>query len=215
MRIPARMPPCVPCWPRSPPPPRFYRRRPPRPNPRCGTSIRATTDITLFGTIHALPPGTTWLSPRIAARLDAADTLVLETVLPDDPAGLAAAGHRARLQARPAAGRRAGRAVEARRAARRRVDAGAERGPARRDEDVARGDRDRRRRGRAARLHADRRRRGDADGARARGAQAGDRAGDARGAAAHLRPACPKPTRARCSTATVDDLPRCARIPTR
>lgn len=48
----------------------------------------ATTDITLFGTVHALPPGTDWLAPRIAARLDAADTLVLETVLPDDPAGL-------------------------------------------------------------------------------------------------------------------------------
>lgn len=48
----------------------------------------ATTDITLFGTVHALPPGTDWLSPRIAAQLDAADTLVLETVLPDDPAGL-------------------------------------------------------------------------------------------------------------------------------
>ncbi len=49
----------------------------------------ATTEITLFGTIHALPPATDWLSPRIAERLDAADTLVLETVLPDDPAGLA------------------------------------------------------------------------------------------------------------------------------
>ena len=48
----------------------------------------ATTDITLFGTVHALPPGTNWLSPRIAARIDAADTLVLETILPDDPAGL-------------------------------------------------------------------------------------------------------------------------------
>lgn len=49
----------------------------------------ATTDVTLFGTIHALPPGTDWLSPRITDRLDTADTLVLETVLPDDPAGLA------------------------------------------------------------------------------------------------------------------------------
>ena len=48
----------------------------------------ATSDITLFGTVHALPPGTDWLNARIAARLDAADTLVLETVLPDDPAGL-------------------------------------------------------------------------------------------------------------------------------
>ena len=48
----------------------------------------ATTDITLFGTVHALPAGLDWLSPRIATRLDAADTLVLETILPDDPAGL-------------------------------------------------------------------------------------------------------------------------------
>ena len=48
----------------------------------------ATTDITLFGTIHALPPGTDWLAPRIAARLDAADTLALEIVLPEDPAAL-------------------------------------------------------------------------------------------------------------------------------
>lgn len=48
----------------------------------------ADTDITLFGTIHALPPGNPWLSPRIAARVDAADTLVLETIVPDDPAGL-------------------------------------------------------------------------------------------------------------------------------
>ncbi|UAJ10411.1 TraB/GumN family protein [Glacieibacterium megasporae] len=48
----------------------------------------ADTDITLFGTIHALPAGSKWLSPKIAARVDAADTLVLETVLPDDPAGL-------------------------------------------------------------------------------------------------------------------------------
>ena len=48
----------------------------------------ATTEITLFGTIHALPPGTSWLTPRIAARVDAADALVLEAVLPDDPAGL-------------------------------------------------------------------------------------------------------------------------------
>ncbi len=48
----------------------------------------ADTDITLFGTIHALPAGNKWLTPKIAARVDAADTLVLETVLPDDPAGL-------------------------------------------------------------------------------------------------------------------------------
>lgn len=49
----------------------------------------ADTEITLFGTIHALPPALTWYGPRIAARFDAADTLVLETILPDDPATLA------------------------------------------------------------------------------------------------------------------------------
>ena len=44
----------------------------------------ADTEIVLFGTIHALPPGTEWLSPRIARRVDAADMLVLETIIPDD-----------------------------------------------------------------------------------------------------------------------------------
>lgn len=44
----------------------------------------ADTEITLFGTLHELPTGVDWLSPRIAARLDAADTLVLETTLPED-----------------------------------------------------------------------------------------------------------------------------------
>jgi uncharacterized protein len=46
------------------------------------------TEITLFGTIHALPGGTDWLSPGVARRFDAADTLVLEAVLPDDPQAL-------------------------------------------------------------------------------------------------------------------------------
>lgn len=46
------------------------------------------TEITLFGTIHALPKGTQWLSPAVAARLDGADSLVLEAILPDDPAAL-------------------------------------------------------------------------------------------------------------------------------
>jgi uncharacterized protein YbaP (TraB family) len=49
----------------------------------------ADTEITLFGTIHALPKGTNWLSPAVATRLAAADTLVLEAVMPDDPAALA------------------------------------------------------------------------------------------------------------------------------
>ncbi|WP_185965138.1 TraB/GumN family protein [Glacieibacterium frigidum] len=44
----------------------------------------ADTEITLFGTLHELPTGIDWLTPRIAARVDAADTLVLETVIPED-----------------------------------------------------------------------------------------------------------------------------------
>ncbi len=48
----------------------------------------ADTEITLFGTVHALPKGADWLSPAVAARLDGADTLVLEAVLPDDPQAL-------------------------------------------------------------------------------------------------------------------------------
>ncbi|WP_419814875.1 TraB/GumN family protein [Glacieibacterium sp.] len=44
----------------------------------------ATTEIILFGTVHELPEGTTWLTPRIQQRFDAADALVLETVVPDD-----------------------------------------------------------------------------------------------------------------------------------
>ncbi len=48
----------------------------------------ADTEITLFGTVHALPAGEAWLAPRIGDRLDAADTLVIETILPDDPLAL-------------------------------------------------------------------------------------------------------------------------------
>ena len=65
----------------------------------CDTPVSATphawvvrdadTEITIFGTIHALPKATEWLSPTIAARFDAADTLVLEAVMPDDPQALA------------------------------------------------------------------------------------------------------------------------------
>lgn len=49
----------------------------------------ADTEITLFGTVHALPKGTEWLAPGVAARLDGADTLVLEVVLPADRFALA------------------------------------------------------------------------------------------------------------------------------
>lgn len=45
-------------------------------------------EATILGTIHAMPPGLKWLTPGLARRLDAADTLVLEAILPDDPAAL-------------------------------------------------------------------------------------------------------------------------------
>lgn len=44
----------------------------------------ADTEITLFPTIHALPPEVRWLSPAVTRRFDTADMLVLETVLPED-----------------------------------------------------------------------------------------------------------------------------------
>lgn len=47
------------------------------------------TEITLFGTVHALPKGEEWMTPAVEARFDAADTLVLETVIPEDPFALA------------------------------------------------------------------------------------------------------------------------------
>lgn len=50
----------------------------------------ADTEITMFGTLHELPTGVEWLTPRIAARVDAADTLVLETVIPEDRATIGA-----------------------------------------------------------------------------------------------------------------------------
>ncbi len=44
----------------------------------------ADTEITLYGTVHALSKGIDWLTPVAAARLDAADSLVVEAVIPDD-----------------------------------------------------------------------------------------------------------------------------------
>lgn len=42
------------------------------------------TEITLFATVHALPEAIDWLSPDAARRLAAADTLILETIIPED-----------------------------------------------------------------------------------------------------------------------------------
>lgn len=45
----------------------------------------ADTEVTILGTIHELPTEIPWLTPRIVDRFDAADTLVVEVVLPDAP----------------------------------------------------------------------------------------------------------------------------------
>lgn len=43
------------------------------------------TTIYLFGTIHLLPEGLKWRTPALDKAIGDSDTLVLETVLPDDP----------------------------------------------------------------------------------------------------------------------------------
>lgn len=50
----------------------------------------ADTTVYLFGTIHVLPKGMAWTSPQLATAVDASQGLVLETVLPKDPAALGA-----------------------------------------------------------------------------------------------------------------------------
>ncbi|HPU15255.1 MAG TPA: TraB/GumN family protein, partial [Polymorphobacter sp.] len=45
----------------------------------------ADTEVILFGTIHELPVTAVWQSPRLLEAFDAADTLVVEVDIPDDP----------------------------------------------------------------------------------------------------------------------------------
>lgn len=47
------------------------------------------TTIYLFGTIHALPPGYRWQDARIRRAINAADTLVIETIIDKDPQAIA------------------------------------------------------------------------------------------------------------------------------
>ena len=47
------------------------------------------TEISIFGTVHALPRDDPGLPPAVMVQLAAADTLVLETVLPEDRMALA------------------------------------------------------------------------------------------------------------------------------
>ncbi|WP_017666504.1 TraB/GumN family protein [Sandarakinorhabdus sp. AAP62] len=46
--------------------------------------------ITLYGTIHALPKGTDWLTPQAAQAFNRAGTLVVEIAGPSDPAAMRA-----------------------------------------------------------------------------------------------------------------------------
>ncbi len=49
----------------------------------------ADTEVILFGTIHELPPSAQWQSPRIIDAFDAADSLVVEVDIPEDPFAVA------------------------------------------------------------------------------------------------------------------------------
>lgn len=49
----------------------------------------ADTEVTLYGTMHALPAGTDWLSPVAIRQFDAAGSLVVEAVIPQDRFALA------------------------------------------------------------------------------------------------------------------------------
>lgn len=57
----------------------------------------ADTTIFLFGTFHSLDRDTSWFGSRVRAAFDQSDELVLETVIPSDPAELHDALVRQRL----------------------------------------------------------------------------------------------------------------------
>lgn len=62
------------------------------------------TTIYLFGTFHSLDSNANWFGPRVRAAFDASDELVLETLVPEDPAELFAALARTSLTKEPRAG---------------------------------------------------------------------------------------------------------------
>ncbi|MFQ3665238.1 MAG: TraB/GumN family protein [Sphingomonadaceae bacterium] len=59
-----------------------------------------TTTIHIFGTVHALPRGTPWFQRHVVEALDAADRLVLETIVPADPMAMMGVTLRMARQAR-------------------------------------------------------------------------------------------------------------------
>lgn len=52
---------------------------------------RGSRSVTIYGTIHALPPGQNWFTPAAARAFAAADDLVVEVVFPEDPQQMALA----------------------------------------------------------------------------------------------------------------------------
>jgi uncharacterized protein len=58
--------------------------------PALWTAARGGRTLTLYGTIHALPPGTDWFTPKAQAAFSRADTLVVEMVAPKAPDDMAA-----------------------------------------------------------------------------------------------------------------------------
>ncbi|HEV2044392.1 MAG TPA: TraB/GumN family protein, partial [Sphingomicrobium sp.] len=98
----------------------------------------ADTTIYLFGTFHALDERTDWFARNVRAAFDSSDELVLETIVPTDPAELLATIQRQSLtapmvvgapilgSAKGSLGARAGQAMAASRSAGLTVDRGAD-----------------------------------------------------------------------------------------
>jgi uncharacterized protein YbaP (TraB family) len=75
------------------------------PQPALWVVSDADTTIYLFGTFHALDADTGWFDRDVRAAFDLSDELVLETIVPDDPAELLAALARHRFADPPEVGR--------------------------------------------------------------------------------------------------------------
>lgn len=57
--------------------------------PALWTASKGGRTVTLYGTIHALPPGTDWFSPRARAAFVRANSVVVEMVAPEAPGAMA------------------------------------------------------------------------------------------------------------------------------
>ena len=77
---------------------------PPQPGPALWVVQDSDTTIFLFGTFHALDGRSNWFSRSVRAAFDESDALVLETLVPENPAELHAALARNALAGEPVAG---------------------------------------------------------------------------------------------------------------